>query len=103
MVKTVSFLKMSCQGCGGCKCGGQQAGNPQDEHLIESFKVGLTQYNASNNTTLELVSIESVTQQVVAGMKYVGVANLNDGAKYNFDIWVKPGAKEVVVNSLNKQ
>ena len=90
---------MSCN-CGG-KCGGQEACDPQDEYFLNTFRQGLTTYNAANNTTLELVNVETVTKQVVAGFKFVGVANLNDG-KYNFDIWAKPGGKEVVVNSLTK-
>ena len=56
---------------------------------------------------LELVNIEDLTQQIVAGSIFRGVlkAKKHDvTAKYNFDIWKKPGPDdEIEINSFTKQ
>jgi len=91
--------------CCHCCCGGRNAANIQDEHVIASFRAAVTKQNETNGTSLEFVRVISATQQVVAGFIFDGVIELNENgapAHYQVKIWCKPGGQEIEVQNFLK-
>jgi hypothetical protein len=86
-------------------CGGHSPADVNDENLISVFKQGVDSYNAQNSASLQFVSVESATKQVVAGFNFKGVINVLEGgaaAKYQVTVWQKPGGQVIEVTEFTK-
>ena len=87
-------------------CGGISQCSLDDELAIESINKAIDEHNQANNTSLTFDKFQSLTSQVVAGVRFRGVAQVrNQGIEelYNFDIWRKPGTQGIEVTKFLRQ
>jgi hypothetical protein len=85
--------------------GGAHTVDPSSDVVIAAFKQTVDVYNSLHGSNLELVTVLSATQKVVAGFIFSGLIKVsNEGVieHYSVSVWQRPGGDDHQIEKFEK-